>query len=103
MSLNTQFKSQEEKWEPMSEWGRSFADYLANRPKMKIVSKARAPRVREKRQSTGRPSGRPVGPFVSNRKCDKCETPIRRDNTTGLCQRHYKQSQNAKARGKRAA
>jgi hypothetical protein len=101
------FKNNEQPWEPISEWGRSFQAYLETKNIVLSVKQegpaiAKAPRKRKDaprpcnrsqkpRPSTGNPVGRPKGlTFTSDRKCSKCDTCIRVDNTYGLCGVHAK-------------
>lgn len=100
-------KKIEEIWEPCSDWGRSMKPYLDQvkrqavivirkpRPEVERAEPRKRNRVHKPKTSTGRPVGHPKGlAFISDRKCEKCETYIRVDNKHGLCQKHYKQMQN---------
>lgn len=107
-------KKQEEIWEPCSDWGRSMKPYLDQvkrqavvvirkpRPEVERAERPRRIRVHVPKKPTGRPVGHPKGlAFISDRKCEKCETYIRMDNTKGLCQKHSKQLWNLSMKGKR--
>lgn len=98
-----QYARHEEEWVPVSDWGRAEkARREAQQPvKRAKVVKIREPRVKKPKQPAARRAGRPVGPFVSAMKCEKCETMIRSDNTKGLCQKHSKELWNLSMKGKR--
>lgn len=110
------FASQEEEWVPCSDWGKSMKPYLdqvkrealmvVRNPRPQVVRAERAGRIKmyKPKPRTGRPVGHPKGrKLVSGRKCEKCDTYIRVDNTYGLCAVHAKPLRFRRWREKKAA
>lgn len=113
--MQARFKKQEEKWVPISEWGRSFAQYLEGKNIVLVVKQEKPARPSAKRKKPQHKAIKPAKAFAScacgkrlwggnaSGQCKACQdapiarstcnqegctSKLNRQNKSGFCDRH---------------